>query len=267
MDEVVEQVSPTEADEIASAMAGYSKKDARAEEAPAKVEPTEEPEQKETESPAGPTVAEELSALKAKVHSMSGNPEEVRRLHGSIGEINRSLKALQAKPEAAPVDDELIAALKDAEASAAEFPELAGPLVKTIKLLMSRKAPEREPEDIDARVTAAIESGRYKDAVEEVSEAHPDYITVRETPQYQAWLASKTPEFQAKFTTSRKSAVVINGLNEFKDSLKVREKKQQRLAAAVSPQGVAQPARQSMLSDEEAALIGYNKGPKRLTMR
>jgi hypothetical protein len=88
---------------------------------------------------------------------------------------------------------------------------------------------------------------------------------VRETPEYKSWLSSKPADFQEDFNTTWDPAVVSLGLTEFKDSLKAKARKQDRLASAVSPQGVPQQARQSTLSDEEGFSVGYyQKGRKRL---
>lgn len=256
--------------ELAEVMAGYSK--TRADEAPveAPVEPPAEP-AAVAEVPAEPdvkTLAEELKDLKARVASTAGEPEMVRRLHGEIGNINRTLQALQNPAQPTPDDQELSAALKQAESVAEEFPDLAGPLVKALKLSMARVPKQAPPEDylgVADRVSAQVIQLRQQDAVEMLKEEHPDYETVRETQEYKSWLAGKTPEFQERFNNTWNPAVVSRGLTEFKDSLKTKARKQDRLASAVSPQGVPQQARQSTLPDEEGFSVGYyQKGRKRL---
>lgn len=260
----------------AEVLAGYEKS-TRGEQPPVEIEShaqeeelnTHPPEVASEESPTA-TLAAELKALKAKISASSGDADEIRKLHGAVGDINRTLKQLQAPApaEAAPAHDELAAALKDAEASAEEFPEVVGPLVKALKASLARQAPaQAAPEDISERVTTAVQKQRELDAKEALAEEHPDYETVRDTPDYQAWLASKTPEFQQRFTTTWNPAVVAKGLTEFKDSLKARERKQTRLAAAVTPQGVPQQGKSSVLPDEAGLLIGYKSGPKRQTFK
>ena len=266
------EVKQTDAEELASAMAGYGK---TARDEPPVEEVAEPSAQQEDptpaiEAPPEPTVsnlAQELKDLRERVKSTAGDADSVRKLHGEIGNINRTLKQLQgpAPAEVAPADDELAAALKDAEASAEEFPEVVGPLVKALKASLARQAPaQAAPEDISERVTTAVQKQREQDAREALADEHPDYETVRDTPDYQAWLASKTPEFQERFTTTWNPAVVAKGLTEFKDSLKARERKQNRLAAAVTPQGVPQQGKSSTLPDDAGFSVGYNKGRKRL---
>lgn len=270
----------TEEEELASALAGYGGT-AREDNSPAE-QSNEEELQSEVEEPiagdppieqAPPelTVAEELKALKDKVSALASNsdPDAVRRLHGEIGNINRSLQNLAkpAKVEEAPVDDELTAAIKEAETAAEEFPELVGPLVKALKLSQARQQPAAQPENIDERVSTAVSRVRQMDAIEALKEEHPDYETVRATPEYKTWLASKTPEFQQKFLNTWNPAVVSKGLSEFKDSLRTQQDSQQskknRLESAVVTRGVQQKAGPTKLPDEEGYAVGYYKGGKK----
>lgn len=280
-EQVLEQpVVQTDAEELASLQAGYNK--ARGVEPPAD-EPAETTQDAPAETdevqagatadepvtadpePTVTTLADELKALKAKVAATTSDPDAVRKLHGEIGNINRTLKALQSPPkgEEAPADDELAAALKSAEAAAEEFPEVVGPLVKALKASIARQPAASKPEDIDERVTAAVSKARESDAIEALKEEHPDFETVRDTPEYKTWLASKPPEFQERFLNTWNPAVVARGLTEFKDSLKKQVSKQTRLESAITPQGVPKQGKSSTLSDEEALMIGYQSGPKR----
>lgn len=268
-----------EAAEMASLMAGYNNTAVRAEEAPAEVVevPPAAPEEvdpvieQQTQTPAAPSLADELAALKAKVKSMGGDdPEAVRKLHGEIGSINRTLKQLtDAQPKPEPVKDELTTAMEDAEAIATEFPEIAGPLVKAMKKLNEARAqaPAPQADDIDTRVATTVTKLRERDAIEALAEEHPDFETVRQTPEFRAWEATKTPEYQERINNTWNPAVVSRALTEFKDSLKTKQKKQDRLAAAVVTPGAPPQARPSTLPDEEGFSVGYNKGPKRLNTR
>lgn len=254
----------------AEVLAGYTK--TRGEQPPVETT-TEEPTdgaQATTviEQPAEPTVgdlAAELRDLKARVTASQNDPSDVRKMHGQIGDINRTLQAMQT-PAPPLVPDEGDAALDEA---ASEYPELAGPMVREIKALKARlfQQPVQVQEDPEARRSARQverQQERQEDAIESLRDEHPDFETVRETPQYKTWLSSKTAEYQKKFTSTWNPAVVARGLSELKDSLKTREVKQNRLAGAITPQGVPQKVGQSTLSDEEALWAGYNKGLKRL---
>lgn len=266
MSEVQEEVVQTEAEELASAMAGYNARGSQP--------PAEEPEasQPETvavepaidEPPPEPSVADELAALKAKVKVMSesGDSDAVRRLHGEIGNINRTIQQMQApaKP-AAPATDEVAEALASAESIADEFPEIGGPMVRALKALAARPAavaPVPLP-DIDGRVAAQVTQITQRNAIEQLSEEHPDYTTVRATPEFKAWLSAKAPEFQERFNTTWNPAVVSRGLSEFKDAQAAKIKKQGRLAAAVTPRGVPQTNGPSTIPDDQGAFNGYNR--------
>jgi hypothetical protein len=269
--------SAAQAEEMAALMAGYNNTAVRAEQAPAEVvaEPTATPEEvgpviepaTPSQATQAPSLADELAALKAKVKSMGGDdPEAVRRMHGEIGEINRTLKRLtDAQPKPEPVKDELTLAIEEAEAIATEFPEMAGPLVKAMKLLNGARAQAPAPEvgDIDTRVANTVTQLREREAIEALVEEHPDYETVRDTPEFKAWEASKTPEFQHKLRNTWNPAVVARGLTEFKESLKTKQKKQDRLASAVVTPGASAQAKPSTLPDEAGLMVGYNSGPKR----
>lgn len=264
MSDVMDEQDDQEAIDLASAMAGYDKtareqppvedsqeSSAQQEDAPPAVEDHPEPSVKD--------LAQELKDLKAKVAESGRAPDEMRKMYGEIGNINRTLQQMQPPPKA-PADDEFAAALKEAEAQAEDFPELMAPIIKALKA--SRQV--REPAvNIDERVTQAVTSIRQAEAIETLREEHPDYITVRDTAEYKTWLASKTPEFQERFTTTWNPAVVSRGLTEFKESLKKREQNKSRLASAVTPQGVTQRAQPSTLPDDEGFNQGYYKGRKR----
>jgi hypothetical protein len=271
-----------EAEALAQMMAGYSRKEARADEAPADVvtPPSDTPEAVEpvitdrstNEPQAELSLADQLAALKAQVHAMAGQgePEAVRKLHGEIGNINRTLKQIQdAQPKPEPVKDELTQALEDAEKIAGDFPEIAGPLVKAMKALKEKSGQPQsfEPADIESRVLTLTEQKLQQQAIEQLAEEHPDYETVRDTPEFKSWEASKTPEFQKRLRETWNPAVVSKALTEFKDSLKAKATKQKRLEAAVVTPGTSGQAKPSTLSDEEALWAGYHKGPKRLNSR
>lgn len=210
-------------------------------------------------------LADELKALKAKVSASSGNdPEIVRKMHGEIGNINRTLKKLEKKvAKDAPANDELAAALTAAESVSEAFPEIAGPLVKAIKAIHADRKKEHEEEDVEKPTPINSDDIRKTAAVEALKEEHPDYYTIQDTPEFKSWFASKAPEYQEKLMNTWNPAVVAKNLDEFKVSLKAKEKKQNKLANAVVIQGGAQKPKPGVISDDEAFDLGYNSGHKR----
>ncbi len=268
----------TEAEELASMMAGYNK--TRGETPPVEIaaEPSTEQEatpETEPEVPAieeQPTVkvedlAEELKALKVKVSSSAGDPDAIRKMHGEIGNINRTLKQLQT-PAAAPDSDELSAALKDAEAVAEEFPEMAGPLVKALKAAKAAidaktSSTPPNPAEQDEIIAKKVAERKRLDDIESLADAHPDYLEISASTEFQTWLATKPTAYQEKLRSTWNPVIASKGFDEFKEARKAQERKQNRLAAAVAPQGTQQRAQPSTLPDEAGYEAGYSKYRKR----
>lgn len=268
----------TEAEELASVMAGYNQ--ARGEQPPADEVPEPSVVQEEVadkpaaesleaetptvdpavvEQPSITSLAEELKTLKAKVASSASDPEVVRRMYGEIGNINRTLKQLQTSETP---DSDLSAALKEAEKVAEDYPEMAGPLVAALKASLKNQT-KAEPVDIDARVDHIVEQRLRAKDIQTLEEAHPDRLEVYKSEEFRTWLAAKPVAFQEKVNTTWSPIVASKALDEYKASLKAQEKKQERLAAAVAPQGTSQRAKPSVLPDDEGLFIGYKSGPKR----
>jgi len=276
----LEQEVQTEAEELASMMAGYNK--ARGDEPP--VEVAQEPSTEQTEQEAEPAqqpvdappaieeqpklkvedLAEELKALKAKVSSSAGEPDAIRKMHGEIGNINRTLKQLQTP--AAPDSNELSAALKDAEAVAEEYPELAGPLVKALKAAIAADKPRAQPVDavdFGEKIAQAVIERKRADDIEALADSHPDYREIYASEEFKKWLSAKPAAYQEKLNSTWNPAIASKGLDEFKESRKAQERNKNRLAAAVAPQGMQQRAQPSTLPDEAGFAAGYSKHRKR----
>ena len=210
-------------------------------------------------------VSQQLEDLKAQVRelaSKNADSETVRKMHGEIGNINRTLQKLKALEKAkAPADDELAAALKSAEEVAEEFPDFAGPLVKALKVLQSRMPAAAPEQDTQAEVVDPAElerNARVKAAIESLDEVHPDRHAIRETKEFKDWFAAKPPEYQSQVKTSWNAAVVAQCFTDFKATVAARKRKQERLDAAATPQGLPR-ATPSAISDEQAARIGYER--------
>lgn len=224
---------------------------------------------------------EQLAAFKEEVRTIVGDPQAVRKLHGEIGDINRKLKQLEPKPEpkAAPVNEELTAAMQGAERVAEEFQELGGPLVTAMKAMEKANAsrvvgPTQEEinNQIDARAKALQEEAdtrRYNEAVVALKAEHPDFATVKDSPEFGAWVNSKPAELQGVIFHTDNPVLASRYLSEFKDSQRTQQKKQDRLSRAVTPQGVAiASAAPSKLTPEEEIMLGYQKsGPRPLHKR
>lgn len=284
--------SQDEAAALAAAEAGYRKATGAAEPAPleAAAEPIESdsglqapanevPTEPDLSAPepsqsAQDAISEQLEALKAQVRelkSSGADAEAVRRMHGEIGNINRTLKQLQSQKDA-PADEELAAALKGMEERAAEFPEILGDSVKVIKHLqqqLAAKSQEQQP-DAQAAPTAGgepVEEVARKAAeqklVEVIDEIHPDRRAVVESRDFKAWFAKQPPESQTKWNSSWNPVVVSECLTSYKAHVAALKSKQSRLESAVGPSGGQQRGVPSTLSNEEAAMRGYMRTARR----
>lgn len=277
-----EEVVQDDAQALASAMAGYNK--ARGEEPPAEAVPPQQPEEvpaieeipsedPPAEEPQEPSVAEELAALKAKVSALKDSHADaatVRRMHGEIGNINRTLQQLQ-QPQA-PAKDDLAAALASAEAVAAEYPELAGPLVNAIKALSAKPADQAQPqEDIHALVEKRVTEERKATHKALLTALVPGWDKIVGTPdergvvpktEYRDWLATKPVEYQRQISASDNALEVKASIEAFKAETQERQRKQNKLAAAVVSKGTTQPAGPSVIPDEEGFARGYKKAKR-----
>jgi pyruvate/2-oxoglutarate dehydrogenase complex dihydrolipoamide acyltransferase (E2) component len=212
------------------------------------------------------TIKQQLDDLKAQVKEMAATGADVRKMHGDIGEINRTLKQLKALEKAdAPAVDELAAAMKEAEEQAAEYPEIAGPLLKALKALEARipqqpSADKDDNEPVDPPdPTLAVRIAREQAAIDALNEVHPDRIEIKESPQFKKWFAAwKTPEYRTKVTSSWNPAVVAEPFTDYKAWLAAQKRKQERIEAAVTEKGVPAGG-PTAISDEEAARIGYER--------
>lgn len=236
--------------------------------------PAEEATQPAEPAASAPSVQDELTSLKEKVRSMEASggasAQEIRRLHGEIGSLNRAIKSM-SKTE--PAGDELAAAISRAEKVAEEYPELGGPMVTALKLMSQRQAAQPAAEAPPAeQVNAPSEQNGYsqeqQQAIKAIDEVHPDRRQIKDSPEFKTWLSTKPAEYQQSFWTTWNPAVVSDCLTKFKTYREVeqtraaqaeadRKRKQTRLEASVSPQGVPGRVQPQVLPDEAGFARGY----------
>lgn len=262
-----EQAVQTEDEALSEVMSGYDNTPVRGEQPPIEDEDTdsavEEVLPETTEETTVTALSDELKELKARVATSQDDADTVRKMHGEIGNINRTLLKMQT-PTPVPLEAEDTAELDNI---AEEYPELAGPIVKMLKANQARMAQmpaSQSADEINSQVNSAIHKIRESDAIETLQDEHPDYVTVRDTPAFKTWLSGKAPEFQDRLQNTWNPAIVSRGLTEYKETLKKRQTQKTRLSSAITPQGVPQKTGSSTLPDEEGLWIGYNKGRKRL---
>jgi hypothetical protein len=237
---------------------------AKADEQPA---PKAEPEQPSTDR-----VAAQLEDLKAQIRDLKANgadQQAINRLHGQIGGITRVLNKLEK--QLTPTDNELTAAIAQAEKTAAEYPDIGGPMLNVIKALAAQlpdKAKEAEaaaPATTAAPATSDVYTAEEKTAIKFLDEAHPDRFEINQSAEWQKWLASKGPEYERTFRSSWNPVVLAAGYAEFKQAQAAakaaaeakKQTKKDRLEAAHTPEGVAAPPKPNEPTDIELAKRGY----------
>lgn len=232
-------------------------------------EPDDEADAPQTLEAANQRIKELKATVKSAEKAGSVEPDVIRKLYGEIGNMNRTIQQLAkaqpapaAKPATAPVDDELTAAMKKAEEAAEAFPEVGGPLAEALKTVAARAAGQQAL--TAEQVSAIVKQETQAAATQALLEQHPDAGQIQETPAFQKWFSAQPAEYQQRLNDTWNPAVVAEGLTKFKNELKrqqeQRQKKQDRLAGAVTPpRGGAAKGGPSTLPDEEGFNVGYNK--------
>lgn len=262
-----EEVVDTTVEVSASLSAGFNKvrgieEPEKAETPPAEIDPVEDEPQSQVEA----LTPEEMRAALAKISDLEQSKgmtaSELQKMHGKMGEFNRTLQNLHAAGK--PANSEAHKAAMQKLAS--EYPELAeivSPLlqgsgggVSTDEI--TRIVDERVGQ-VKAETTQTIEELR---AELSLTQAHPDWNLVLTTPEYQTWLASRPEDFRKEFNATWDTSFVAKGLSEFKSwrdtTYKQQQTKQRRLAGAVTPTGV--PSRsQGRIPDSAGLSAGFNR--------
>jgi hypothetical protein len=239
---------------------------------PAEPAPAPEPVAETPPEPPQPTVEEKLAALQQSLSDLNGTPASVRKIYGELGSIKQALKEIrEAKPTAAAGEPaqptpEWAAVIAEVDRSASDFPDLVGPLANAIKALgkQAASAPAAAPAAplTDEEFNARYEKRKQAEAVAELTEEHPDFESVRETPEYKEWLKTLEDGYRTRFIKTWNPTVVSKGLTEFKTwraaAQAARTEKDNRLKSAITPAGEGAPG-PSQLPDSAGISVGYNK--------
>jgi hypothetical protein len=254
-DETAEQVSK---DEAAGFDAGFT--DAPIPEAP---KPTEAP----VEAPAAttaPTPAPQPAAEEPELRAL------VRNLHGHVGALKDEIAQLKKTKEEAGKPATLTPV--ELKRMKAEFPEMSQFLQEDMAEVLANIAPKGiDPKEIETLVSSQVERAKAQLREESVNDAHPNWKKDcwvdrpggTRTAEYLAWLKTMPEADATAFENSLSPAFVNRKFSEFYDwknkAAKAETDKQNRLKAAVTPQGVPR-AGQSTVSDAEAEAKGFAEG-------
>lgn len=256
--------------------------DARVDETPAKVETAVEEEQAaevaaeddpaqvdEPEVPAEEKAglsADELTKMLAKLPSLeeSGNmtSAEVRKLHGKIGEINRSLLDLQKNGGNKPAVKFTGAQFKRLHA---EYPDLAELLAQDFSEAEPAETTEKPAVDTDAfkaevnTQVAQVKSDLSKEMQHNLLLIqHQDYPKILQSDDFKVWIQT-LPEEDRKLMDDTWDAIYLGKkFGEFKDwqSKKTEgtNQRKERLERAILPKGTQKAA----TPQAQTELDGFN---------
>lgn len=205
---------------------------------------------------------DELRSLVAKMPELDAfkgqTAQEMQKLHGKLGEFNRTLQAMQQAPSAANSDAAKAARQKLTD----EYPELAETILPLIVEGRSSVSQEQIGQLVKGQVDASMAEARQETAAFLLSQAHPDWQTVRTTDAYKAWLPTLKDEDRQEFLNTWDPGLVSTKLAEFKkwrdDSFSKTREKQTRLTQAIPPAGVPGRAGQK-LPDSAGLSVGFNR--------
>lgn len=194
---------------------------------------------------------------------------ELRKLHGKMGDLNdKLLQALKVKEtEGKPA----VFSGVELKRTLAEFPELAHLLTEDLGEALKGMAPGTDPAQIDQlvnqRASALVKDEIAQERRNQTLEEHPTWVTDlwwhdangkrtgNRTEAYKAWLKTMPEKDQAAFESSNSPSFVNRKLTDYYSwqtkTAKAATEKQDRLKAAITPQGVPKAGPQT-LSEEDA---------------
>lgn len=232
--------------------------------------PNPEPATEEPPPEAKPEPNPEMELLKKQVDRIPDLQKRLDDVNGRYGrltqkfdEIQRRIATSATTDAAARATADAGALLKEIDAAFEDFPEI-GEKMKAVFSKGFHKAAV-DPEEVDKRVSQKLAESKQAEvqtAMAALSEAHPDWMAVRETDDYKVWLDTLTPRVKARFLSSMDAYYVADKLDEFKDwqgSRKTAPASNDRLKSAITPTSGTKPAPRGEPSLSESFRAGYNK--------
>lgn len=234
---------------------------------PAEPVATEPPSKPEATVPAEPEPEVPTTPEAAQPAPIPAAPDfvtkdELRKVHGRIGEMNDLLrKALQTKEaEGKPA----VLTPVELKRIAANFPELAADMsediAEAIASLRTVAAPV-DPKELDSLVESRVAAIVAKQRVDEVKEAFPTWETDLwaapgvHTTAFASWRKTLSPAEVERLDNSNSPSFINRKLGEFYEwknkATQAATEKTERLKGAITPQGVARAAPPA-ISDDEA---------------
>ncbi len=203
--------------------------------------------------------------------------EEVRKVYGKIGELNRTLESLRQGRKLSA------AQLKRLNT---EFPEIAGMLAEDFSEIYAAQEGQQAAQDQAQQASQqaaapAPQAPQQADIQKLISDSvnnavagisaqaerkalalvHPGWEEIVQSPEFATWLQSLPPEQARHYAESEDARIASEAISLFSDAAKakanVKQTKQTRLERAVAPTGESAPA-PNTIDDEQAFVIGFN---------
>lgn len=232
---------------------------------PAEEKPVEEVPPKEEGEPAAAPAAEpkhklvtdeEWNALMAKADAVDSlrleSRRELDRAFGKVGGLERKLAELQAATpagQAIEVSDEDVADL-------AEFPELAGGVLKALRKVVGKMkgtAPVQATAPVDKEQFAAIaQQSAVALQLEALEDEHAGWRELVGAPgsqnPYRLWLAKQSAEYQERLNSTNNALVIARSITRFKETSAAEAKAAAEKKAAEDAAALKKGERQKVLA-------------------
>lgn len=229
----------------------------------------------ETPPPEPVLTSEQAKDLMAQVSRIPELEKRLRDEGGRYGALKQTIEQLQQRMATSTTATEAGVNATDAQELLKdlhdEFPELASKLQGAFSKVMSRGG-SIDPETINKAVNERLAAERQaatEAAIQELSEAHPDWMQVRETPEFKEWKETLSPRARMRFEKSQDPHYVAEMLDQHKDWLSSRTKQtnstagnpasKTRLVNAVLPTNGTRPAPKGEPNHKESIRAGYER--------
>ncbi|EKD97508.1 MAG: hypothetical protein ACD_23C00889G0004 [uncultured bacterium] len=209
---------------------------------------------------------DEMAELRNQVGRIPNLLKRLDDVNGRYGRLSQRIEEMQQRVVAESTSNvastsadagELLKDLRD------EFPELADKLEGAFSKVMANKGGV-DPAELNRILSEQYQVKRQEErqveveqAKSQLTEAHPGWQEVINTPRYAEWRTTLPPRVNARITSSQDPFFAAEMLDQHKDWLISKTKKQpaepsRRLANAVMPSGTRIIPQGSQQSEQEA---------------
>jgi hypothetical protein len=221
----------------------------------------------EAEAPVVLTKAE-VEALRAAAATIPQLQEELRRTRdttaGKIGSIQQELKTIAARAAEGSKP-----AMKEFKRLKAEFPELGEMLEQDFAEAFAPAepppaTPQQQEEDqqraqapVDPLADERVQTELRKKDQAIMDAVHPDWRTLKATPEFSAWRTQLPPAAQHLLSTTWDSSVLVEAFQDFKNW---NQKRSEETAAQAQARATANKQRDKRLAHGVPATTGTPSG-------